>query len=330
MLALLAPFLNHTVGVKLSPSVEFEGVDRAQHWRMARTQRVPAAVLRQMQSPHLVVVRAAHRQMQLREVLDLCAHSSRAHAAKTATGTNTATDITDTDSDSDSDSDSDTDDDTTDTTENDTVDDDNDGDVYVDAAANTGTDTHTRSNTDTDTGTHTDTTGNVNKDDDSDDGDDNYADDSDDDDDDDDDPFTSEGLVNAYVEYFHTRSLHGLVTSVFPQPEHEHEHGNNDNDEEDNAMQRGSCAKPNKNNNSIDFSTNPLPGVLQSVLLQGKAHLWLGDGRTVGKLHFDPFDNILVQLAGAKTFRLTDPGRNERLLEGHMREAELEVRTEMR
>lgn len=45
----------------------------------------------------------------------------------------------------------------------------------------------------------------------------------------------------------------------------------------------------------------------------------------MGKLHFDPFDNILVQVVGEKTFRLVDPGENERLLEGHMREAELEV-----
>jgi hypothetical protein len=37
--------------------------------------------------------------------------------------------------------------------------------------------------------------------------------------------------------------------------------------------------------------------------------LRLGDGNTVGKLHFDPFDNILVQLVGEKSFRLADPSR---------------------
>lgn len=45
----------------------------------------------------------------------------------------------------------------------------------------------------------------------------------------------------------------------------------------------------------------------------------------MGKVHFDPFDNILVQLAGQKTFRLVDPSKNERFFEGHMREAELQV-----
>lgn len=51
------------------------------------------------------------------------------------------------------------------------------------------------------------------------------------------------------------------------------------------------------------------------------AYIWIGDGNTVGKLHFDAFDNILVQLEGSKKFRMVDPLRNERLYEGHMREA---------
>jgi jumonji domain-containing protein 7 len=57
----------------------------------------------------------------------------------------------------------------------------------------------------------------------------------------------------------------------------------------------------------------------------GKAHLWLGNGRTVGMMHFDPFDNIIVQIDGSKTFYLTDPSRNERFFEGHMREAEIDL-----
>ena len=57
----------------------------------------------------------------------------------------------------------------------------------------------------------------------------------------------------------------------------------------------------------------------------GKPMLWLGDGRTVGKLHFDPFDNVLFQVEGTKTFRLSDPENNARFYEGHMREAQLEV-----
>jgi hypothetical protein len=40
----------------------------------------------------------------------------------------------------------------------------------------------------------------------------------------------------------------------------------------------------------------------ESLLKGGKPHLWLGNGRTVGKLHFDPFDNILVQLEGMTIF----------------------------
>jgi hypothetical protein len=31
-------------------------------------------------------------------------------------------------------------------------------------------------------------------------------------------------------------------------------------------------------------------------LSNGNAYLWMGDGQTIGKLHFDPFDNILLQV----------------------------------
>ncbi len=57
--------------------------------------------------------------------------------------------------------------------------------------------------------------------------------------------------------------------------------------------------------------------------------LWLGDGNAVGKLHFDPFDNILLQISGSKTFILSDPENNTNFYEGHMREAQLEVVTDV-
>ena len=39
-----------------------------------------------------------------------------------------------------------------------------------------------------------------------------------------------------------------------------------------------------------------LPELFSDLFLQGRPYLWLGDGQSVGKLHFDPYDNILVQL----------------------------------
>ncbi len=53
------------------------------------------------------------------------------------------------------------------------------------------------------------------------------------------------------------------------------------------------------NDQADDLSTKEdrhLPPWMREVLLGAKAHLWLGDGRTVGKLHFDPFDNVLHQV----------------------------------
>lgn len=45
-------------------------------------------------------------------------------------------------------------------------------------------------------------------------------------------------------------------------------------------------------------------------------NIWLGNGRTVGKLHFDPFDNLLCQVTGKKNLILFDPHNNENLYEG--------------
>ncbi|OQR87611.1 phospholipase A2, group IVB [Achlya hypogyna] len=50
-------------------------------------------------------------------------------------------------------------------------------------------------------------------------------------------------------------------------------------------------------------------------------NLWFGDGKSVGKLHFDAFENIMVMVAGAKEFVLYDPSDNTRFYEGHIREA---------
>ena len=42
-------------------------------------------------------------------------------------------------------------------------------------------------------------------------------------------------------------------------------------------------------------------------------------------MHFDPYDNIIVQAMGSKTFKLIDPQLNQLFREGHLREAELEI-----
>jgi len=75
-------------------------------------------------------------------------------------------------------------------------------------------------------------------------------------------------------------------------------------------------------------------------------NIWLGNGKTLGKLHFDPFDNLLCQIgkhhhhhhhhhhqglnsmerlaiAGSKELTLYPPYKNEELYEGHIREAHL-------
>lgn len=62
-------------------------------------------------------------------------------------------------------------------------------------------------------------------------------------------------------------------------------------------------------------------------VLNGHPYLWLGDGSTLGKRHFDPYDNLLFQQAGSKTFTLSPPSS---FSEGHLREANLKAESNPR
>jgi jumonji domain-containing protein 7 len=68
----------------------------------------------------------------------------------------------------------------------------------------------------------------------------------------------------------------------------------------------------------------PMP--LAAPLHLEHLNLWLSDGRTRGKLHFDPFENLLAMVAGSKELTLYAPHNNTRLYEGHLAEARLALR----
>ncbi|RUS81923.1 hypothetical protein EGW08_010309 [Elysia chlorotica] len=59
-----------------------------------------------------------------------------------------------------------------------------------------------------------------------------------------------------------------------------------------------------------------------NMLELASLNIWLSDGNTLGKLHFDPFDNLLCQISGEKHVTLFEPHHNERLYEGHIQEAQ--------
>jgi len=63
---------------------------------------------------------------------------------------------------------------------------------------------------------------------------------------------------------------------------------------------------------------------VKNILNLEHSNVWFGNGNTVGKLHFDPFDNLLGMITGKKKFIVFDPHRNEDLYEGHIREAQFE------
>ena len=54
-------------------------------------------------------------------------------------------------------------------------------------------------------------------------------------------------------------------------------------------------------------------------------NIWLSDGRTLGKLHFDPFDNFLCMIDGKKQLTLFEPHNNDMMYEAHIPEAQFSV-----
>ena len=55
------------------------------------------------------------------------------------------------------------------------------------------------------------------------------------------------------------------------------------------------------------------------------SNIWIGDGQTLGKLHFDEYENALAVIKGVKEVILFDPRNNQNLYEGHIPEARFKV-----
>lgn len=60
---------NIRVGAKLSYSGEFEGIDDIQNWKSS-IQNIPLSILQQLESPDLVVVRPAHKEITIQNFLE--------------------------------------------------------------------------------------------------------------------------------------------------------------------------------------------------------------------------------------------------------------------
>lgn len=54
-------------------------------------------------------------------------------------------------------------------------------------------------------------------------------------------------------------------------------------------------------------------------------NIWIGDGQTLGKMHFDEYENALAVVKGVKEVILFDPRQNQNLYEGHLPEARFTV-----
>lgn len=96
--------------------------------------------------------------------------------------------------------------------------------------------------------------------------------------------------TNVYVEYMQLDTIdlsplyNDLLNITHQEQQQACSSGGNDEHSVDN-----SCSK----NNSKKY-----PGFPEwvSALKDGSPFLWLGDGRAIGKMHFDPFDNLLLQV----------------------------------
>ncbi|KFD72264.1 hypothetical protein M514_01322 [Trichuris suis] len=73
---------------------------------------------------------------------------------------------------------------------------------------------------------------------------------------------------------------------------------------------------------SLEEDIDPLP-FLGAAMRPVHLNIWISNGNTLGKLHFDEYENFLCQLRGRKQVILTDPQSNDRLHEGYIVEAML-------
>uniref|UniRef100_A0A5S6QMQ3 JmjC domain-containing protein n=1 Tax=Trichuris muris TaxID=70415 RepID=A0A5S6QMQ3_TRIMR len=62
---------------------------------------------------------------------------------------------------------------------------------------------------------------------------------------------------------------------------------------------------------------------IKGVMKPLHVNIWISNGNTLGKLHFDEYENFLCQIRGRKQVILTDPQHNDNLHEGHILEAML-------
>ncbi|KRZ70278.1 JmjC domain-containing protein 7 [Trichinella papuae] len=70
----------------------------------------------------------------------------------------------------------------------------------------------------------------------------------------------------------------------------------------------------------LENDVNEMPFV-KNILNLNHLNIWMSDGNTLGKLHFDEYDNFLCQIRGKKQLILFDPHQSSRLYEGHILEA---------
>ena len=73
---------------------------------------------------------------------------------------------------------------------------------------------------------------------------------------------------------------------------------------------------------NLEYDLDEMP-FASDILKLSHLNMWLSNGHTLGKLHFDPFDNFLCQLRGNKRLTLFEPYRNHDLYEAHIQEAVL-------
>ncbi|XP_033752806.1 jmjC domain-containing protein E-like [Pecten maximus] len=71
----------------------------------------------------------------------------------------------------------------------------------------------------------------------------------------------------------------------------------------------------------LEDDIQEMPFIAPGVHKLEHLNIWLSDGNTLGKLHFDPYDNFLCQIHGQKQVILFDPHKNENLYEAHIAEA---------
>ena len=124
--------------------------------------------------------------------------------------------------------------------------------------------------------------------------------------------------LSHYIEYFPMEALaaRDLRRDLrAPPPADAGGSGDGDGDGDGDDERGGPLPPPTPSDGVPELPTGAEPGSLAIAdwLMPKKHLLWMGPGGTIGSTHYDPYENLMLMVAGEKTFFLAPPDDGPKL-----------------